>query len=102
MSLFLPVYGSFDLIVIGGAMGGVAAALSAKKAGHRVFIAAQESYFGEDICATGRLVFPKGVTTDSELSKKIYSEPVLRPLAVKATLEESLVEKSFSLVSLRK
>ena len=94
MSFFLPVYGSFDLIVIGGATGGVAAALSAKTAGHRVFIAAQESYFGEDICATGRLVFPKGVITDSELAKKIYSEPVLRPLAVKATLEEALVEKS--------
>ena len=92
MSLSLPVLGNYDLIVIGGATGGVAAALSAAAAGKNVFIAAQEPYFGEDICSTGRLVPPTDTPIDTPLARKLFTAPVLRPIAIKATLENALIE----------
>ena len=90
MSFPLPIHGTFDLIVVGGATGGVAAALTAY--GRRVYLGAQESYLGEDICSTGRLCFPEGCELTTPLSKKIFDKPVVRPLAVKGELESALLD----------
>ena len=90
MSFSLPVHGTFDLIVVGGATGGVAAALAADS--RRVYLGSAQTYLGGDICSTGRLALPAGTEPKTPLAKKLFDRPVLHPLDVKAKLETALLD----------
>jgi flavin-dependent dehydrogenase len=89
----VPVYGTFDVVVAGGASGGVAAALAAAAKGLRVLVIAPETYLGEDFCATGRLERPisEGVPAHPLLDK-LFQGPTARPLVAKAALDTALLE----------
>lgn len=91
----IPVMGTFDLVVAGGTSGGVAAALAAAKKGLKALVIAPETYFGEDICATGRIVKPEGGPS-TPLFEKLYPKKIVEPLAVKSTLEQELLSAGVS------
>lgn len=89
MSASIPIIGSYDLIVAGGGLAGVAAALSAEGS---CYIAAPESYLGGDFCASP--VIPAGGARGNDpLVAKFFDEPgspLAFPLRVKALIEEEL------------
>jgi ribulose 1,5-bisphosphate synthetase/thiazole synthase len=94
----VPLIATVDVIVAGGASGGVAAACAAAAAGKRVFLAAPETYLGEDICATGRLWQSADAPLDTDLARKLLADaagaplPVARPLDVKRALDTALID----------
>ncbi len=51
----LPVIDSVDVLVVGGTMGGVGAAISAKESGASVFLVAPRFHLGEDVVQPRRL-----------------------------------------------
>ena len=79
----VPIYGTFDVIIVSGATGGIAAALAAAAKGLRVLVIAPETYLGEDIApraprAPRRLQVPPHPLLD-----KLFHRPTARPLTVK-------------------
>jgi flavin-dependent dehydrogenase len=98
MHFSIPVYAQVDLIVVGGATGGVAAACAAARQGRKVFLGAAESYAGEDVCANGRLWLDASVPLNTELSRSIYIQSTgerrtfVQPLHVKARLDDALLD----------
>lgn len=94
----VPLVAEVDVVVVGGASGGVAAAAAAARAGSRVFLAAAETYAGEDLCATGQLWLADSEPLDTPLARRLYeSAPGVRcvpprPLEIKRELEAELME----------
>lgn len=70
----IPLIGAYDVVVVGGASGGVAAAAVAARAGARVLLATQETYLGEDICATGQLWLDPDVPLATPLAREIFAD----------------------------
>jgi len=68
----IPVLKPVDVVVVGGASGGVEAALAAAKKGASVFLVAPRPYLGEDICATYRLWLEPGEKPLTELAKEVF------------------------------
>ena len=68
----IPLVKETDVLVVGGTSAGVAAALSAKKAGADVYLVAPRPYLGEDIAGTLRLALEEGEMPDTELAKDIW------------------------------
>jgi glycine/D-amino acid oxidase-like deaminating enzyme len=89
----MPVIGEVDVLVVGGTVGAVAAAVEAAGQGADVFLVAPRTYLGEDLCATLRLWLEEGEAADGPLCRRVFGENrVARPLAVKKTLEAALLE----------
>lgn len=110
----IPVLGEVDIIVAGGSSGAVSAAVSAAKAGSKVFLLAYMPYLGDDICgsfmyhvdrkneqpqtAVARKIFniendPRecyNATSESVLLYTQYKAPT--PLHVKKVLEDELID----------
>ncbi len=84
----IPIAYKVDIIVVGGATAGVAAAVAASGKGASVFLAAQEPYLGEDMCGTYR--FFNGAT-NSKLGKKLFGYGQPTPMTIKRTLDEELI-----------
>ncbi|MBM3858028.1 MAG: FAD-dependent oxidoreductase [Verrucomicrobia bacterium] len=77
----IPVLKQVDVVVVGGASGGVEAALAAAKNGASVFLVAPRPYLGEDICATYRLWLEPGETPTTDLAREVFKPmPVVRPV----------------------
>lgn len=90
MSVSIPVIGEYDLVVVGGGVGGVAAAISFDGS---CYLAAQETFAGADFCS--RPVIRRGsATADDPLVAKLYAEqndsPIAFPLRVKSLFESEL------------
>ncbi|MBI5386669.1 MAG: FAD-dependent oxidoreductase [Verrucomicrobia bacterium] len=68
----IPVLQDVDVVVVGGASGGVAAALEAAKRGAKVFVAAPRPYLGEDLCATYRLWLEPGEEPATDLAREVF------------------------------
>ena len=116
----IPVAYEVDVVVAGGSSGAVAAAVAAAEGGARVFLAAPHPYLGEDICATNRLWMQEPEKPAHPLAKALftpdfvpeeqaveateagqsgsfapvaaYLRPPLRPLHVKKTLDQALLD----------
>ena len=90
----IPVIARVDVAVVGGTTASVAIATAAAAAGASVFLAAPESYLGEDICATGQLWQKPKSTKNSALLPKLFKRgaKMLRPMAVKSALDDALLE----------
>ncbi len=99
----LPIVAKADVLVIGGTLSGAALAAAAARMGAKVFLAAQESYFGEDLCATGALAWPRppAASAPSAAARAIFSGDLpslgrgrvfLPPLHVKEALDRLVVE----------
>ena len=71
----IPVVHDVDVVVVGGSSAGVAAAVTAARAGARVFLAAPRPYLGEDICATYRLWLEPGEKPMTDLAKAMFTHP---------------------------
>jgi flavin-dependent dehydrogenase len=100
----IPLVYDVDVIVIGGATRGVAAAVAAADAGAKVFLAAERPYLGEDICATYRLWLEKDEIPKSDLAKALFltepaetkdsatqKNPLSSPMQVKRALDQALL-----------
>ncbi len=92
----IPIVSRADVIFVGGSVWAVAAAAAAARAGSRVFLAAAETFLGEDVCATGRLWLPENALTDTPLAADLFNskagvgEP-LSPLHIKRRLDDELI-----------
>lgn len=71
----IPVAAEVDLVVVGGSVGGMAAASEAAAAGLRVFVAAPRMYLGEDLCAPYRLWLAPGEEPDTPLAQAMFADP---------------------------
>ncbi len=71
----LPVAYDVDVVIVGGSSAGVAAAAAAADAGASVFLAAEQTYLGDDIAGTLRLALEPGENPlANPLASKIWSE----------------------------
>ena len=74
----IPVLQEVDVLVVGGATAAVVAAVAAREQGASVFLAAPQSYLGEDLCATGRLWLEPGEKPEGGLAAKMFAAPLER------------------------
>lgn len=88
----IPLAYDVDVVVVGGSVRAVAAALAAKEGGASVFLLAQRPYLGEDMCATYRLWLEPGETPTTPLAKTIYEKGTPTPMHVKRVLDDALLE----------
>ena len=80
-------------------MPAVSAAISAAKAGAKVFLVAPRPYLGEDMCATLRLDIDKNHKLKTNLEKQIFGKELqTTPLKVKATLSKALQKADIEFV----
>ena len=77
-----PTLREADVVVVGGTVDGVRAAIAAKKAGASVFLVAPRAYLGEDRAATFQLDrLPSDDPSDPvirEIFNPLYAKPVPR------------------------
>ena len=87
----IPVAYTVDVVVVGGSTAAVAAAVSAAQNGAKVFLVAQETYLGEDVCGTNRYwnIHPNALNTS--LGKKLFGNGLPIPLKFKQTLDNELI-----------
>ncbi len=105
----IPVIAETDIVIVGGSMATVSAAIEAAKQHAKVFVAAPRPYLGEDLCATGRLWLEPGQIPQSDLEKRLFAQParshdkslpfeyitspvLIRPMQIKYTLESALLD----------
>lgn len=88
----IPIVYDVDVVVIGGSVAGVAAAVEASRAGAKVFLAAQEPYLGEDISGTFRLWNNDSGVINTELGSAIWSKGLPSQQKVKKTLDDALID----------
>lgn len=68
----IPVAYDVDVLVAGGSLGAVSAALEAARSGASVFLAAPRTYLGDDVCATYRLWLEPGEEPLTPLAKDLF------------------------------
>jgi hypothetical protein len=90
----IPVAYSVDVVVIGGSLAGVAAAVEASREGCTVFLAAQEPYLGEDVCGTFRMWTNDKSVLKTDLGNKIFGNGLPTPMHVKKTLDHELIDNN--------
>ncbi len=88
----IPVLADVDVVVVGGASHGVAAAARMGADGGDVYLVAQESYLGEDICATRRLWLATNEAPATALGQTLFPSPgsPVKPMQVKLALDRHL------------
>lgn len=74
----IPVAYDVDVVVVGGGVGAVTAAVEASANGASVFLAAPRPYLGEDVAGTLRLWLKPGEKAESALERKLFerSDPL--------------------------
>jgi hypothetical protein len=89
----LPVAGRADVVVVGGTVAAVAAAVEAAGEDASVMLVAPRNYLGEDMAATLRLWLEEDETPGGPLTKRIFDgRRVTTPMRVKRALEAALLE----------
>ena len=91
----IPVEAEADVIVVGGSIAGVAAAVAAAGRGRRVLLVTDRSYLGEDLCGTLRLWRRELGEDAGPLTRAIFGggrdEAFVPPVRVKRVLIEALL-----------
>jgi len=88
----IPIAYQVDVVVVGGSTGAVTAAATAARAGAKVFLAAPNSYLGEDMAATCRLWREKKEPATDLLAEQVFAPgSPATPLQVKRTLDAALL-----------
>ena len=95
----VPVIADVDVVVAGGTLGGVVAAITAAKQGARVFLVGYQPYLGEDVCGTYRHMFRQPDTAGDPLLEKLLpqNEPPTS-MRIKTTLEKELIDHGVDFV----
>ncbi len=89
----VPVIADVDVLVAGGTLGGVVAAISAAKQGAKVFLIGYQPYLGEDLCGNYRHIFDQFNTGgDPWLSELLPSSEPPTPMRIKTILEKELID----------
>jgi len=94
----LPVVADVDVVVVGGSVEGVAAAVAAKSAGAKVYLVAPRPYLGEDLAGKLRLVKEADDDLSHSFASALYQlkgEPTHRfgdttPLRIKQAGDEAM------------
>lgn len=95
----IPVVKSVDVVIIGGTVPAVSAAVSAARNGAEVFLIAPRPFLGEDLCATLRIKIDNNQDLNSELGKKLFgNKKQITPLKVKAVLNQALTDEKVGFV----
>ncbi|WP_163322739.1 FAD-dependent oxidoreductase [Draconibacterium mangrovi] len=95
----IPLEKSVDVLIVGGSVPAVAAAVEASKNGASVFLVAPKLYLGEDLCATLRLQVQPERELKTELEREIFGDSLITtPLKVKATLNKALLDANVEFV----
>ena len=68
----IPIACDVDVVVVGGGVGAISAAVEAANAGASVFLAAPRPYLGEDVAGTLRLWLDNGETAETLLEKALF------------------------------
>lgn len=97
MATPIPFLPDTDILILGGSSGAVEAAVAARNAGARVFLATAWTYPGEDVCATLRSWLdadqrPATALAESLFGAALASGSVPAPTQVKRGLEQALVQ----------
>jgi flavin-dependent dehydrogenase len=88
----IPLVWRTDVVVVGGSLGAVAAAVQAAKSGASVLLVAPRTYLGDDLCATLRLWLEEGERPNGDLTGRLfYHARTTTPLHVKRALEAALL-----------
>ena len=89
----IPLVRRTDVVVVGGALGAVAAAVEAAESGASVLLVAPRTYLGDDLCATLRLWLEEGERPDGKLTGQLFGDArTTTPMHVKRTLEAALLD----------
>ena len=95
----IPVVANVDVLVVGGTVGAVSAAISAAEQGAEVFLVESKTYLGEDLCATLRLKRHAANPDTHELESLIFGDSdQTSPMRVKGTLGKVLLEAGVQFV----
>ena len=82
----LPVLGEADVVVVGGTLDGVRAAIAAKEAGASVFLVAPRAYLGEDRAGTFQLKRLPSDDPSDPVVREIFSPRYGMPTELKSVL----------------
>ena len=74
----IPLAYDVDVVVVGGALRGVAAAEAAARNGAKVFLATDRPYLGEDVCGTYRLWLEEDEQPETQLGQAIYGDAMVQ------------------------
>ena len=95
----IPVIKSVDIVIIGGTVPAVSAAVSAAQQRAKVFLVEPRPYLGEDMCATLRLTRNNTGALKTELEKQIFgTKDRTSPLNVKAVLDSALIKANVEFI----
>lgn len=92
-----------DLLVVGGTLAGISAALEARTKGHSVALVSHRSYLGDDLCDSLRLALPTDLDTTDPLAQRLFGPAAaenrcLRPMEIKHQLDQALMEADIPVV----
>ena len=89
----LPIAYDVDVVVAGGSLAGVEAAIAAAEKGAAVLLVDSRPYIGYDLCATQKLWLKPGETPATPLSRELFGKKrVVTPLEVKRALDKALLD----------
>ena len=89
----IPLVRQTDVLVVGGTLGAVAAAVEAAESGASVLLVAPRTYLGEDLCATLNLWLEEDEQPEGKLTGQLFGDlRVTTPIRVKRKLELALLE----------
>ncbi len=95
----IPIVKTVDVVIIGGTIPAVAAAVSAAEKGASVFLIESKSYLGEDLCATLRLERNSSNELKTELEKQIFGNSLTTtPMHIKGVLSKALINAGVEFV----
>lgn len=89
----IPIVRQTDVVVVGGSVGAVAAAVEAADRGASVMLVAPRTYLGDDLAGTLRLWLEEDERPEGKLTKAIFgNQRVTTPMRVKQSLERALLD----------
>lgn len=89
----LPLAYDVDVVVAGGSLAGVEAAVAAAEKGGSVLLVDSRPYIGYDLCASQKLWLEAGETPTTALSRELFGKKqVVTPLEVKRALDRALLD----------
>lgn len=95
---------SVDVLIHGGTLAGVSAALELKRRGLSVCVSTHRGYLGEDVCDPLRLALPYDLDSGDELLSRLFdpgsrAAGFFRPMALKRELDRVLLEAGIPVLS---
>ena len=95
----IPIVKTVDVLIIGGTIPAVSAAIVAAENGESVFLIESKPYLGEDLCATLRLKINSANELKTKIEKQIFGDSnTTTPMHVKGVLSKALINAGVEFV----